>query len=83
MQRAADVSSQKNQFFMWLLRKGNHEMYEANRNYKSALYTNYMIYSPRVPVFRDDAGSLLKEPYFMDIITAPAVNAGVVHLVGR
>lgn len=31
-----------------------------------------------MPVFRDDAGALLSEPYLCAFITAPAVNAGVV-----
>ncbi len=43
-----------------------------------ALYTDDMIYSPDVPVFRDAAGALLTEPYCCAFITAPAVNAGVV-----
>jgi len=32
------------------------QMYETNRAYRSCLYTDHMIYSPRVPVFRDDEG---------------------------
>ncbi|MFW5980345.1 MAG: TIGR02452 family protein [Halanaerobiales bacterium] len=55
------------------------EMYEANKKYDSALYLNYMIYSPEVPVFRKDDGRLLVQPYTTSIITAPAVNAGVVR----
>jgi uncharacterized protein (TIGR02452 family) len=50
--------------------------YEANRACDSALYTDHMIVSPDVPVFRDDTGALLDEPYFLSIVTAPAVNAG-------
>ena len=38
-----------------------------------------MIYSPRVPVFRDGDGGLLEEPYAVSFITAPAVNAGAVR----
>jgi uncharacterized protein (TIGR02452 family) len=37
-----------------------------------------MIYSPHVPVFRDDDDQLLPTPYAVSIITAPAVNAGAV-----
>lgn len=55
------------------------EMYEANKNYDSALYLDYMIYSPQVPVFRRDDGHLLDNPYQVSFITAPAVNAGIVH----
>jgi uncharacterized protein (TIGR02452 family) len=53
-------------------------MYQTNRNYKSCLYTDHMIYSPNVPVFRNDEGQLLSNYYKCSFITAPAVNAGVV-----
>ncbi len=53
--------------------------YRANKNYDSALYTDHMIYSPRVPVFRNDKDELLNQPYETSFITAPAVNAGVVQ----
>jgi uncharacterized protein (TIGR02452 family) len=55
------------------------DYYEANRRTRSALYTDHMIYSPRVPVFRDDADWLLEEPWSASMITAPAVNSGVVR----
>lgn len=58
--------------------KSKKEMYQANRNYNSALYKDYMIYSPEVPVFKKDEGSLLDRPYQVSFITAPAVNAGAV-----
>ncbi len=53
--------------------------YEANRHCGTSLYTQHMIYSPRVPVFRDDEDQLLDRPYVTSIITAPAVNAGAVR----
>jgi uncharacterized protein (TIGR02452 family) len=43
------------------------------------LYTDHVIYSPDVPVFRDDADRLLERPYLVSFVTAPAVNAGVVR----
>ncbi len=55
------------------------EYYEYNRKGKSCLYSDYMIFSPNVPVFRDDAGKLLQQPYLLSFITAPAVNAGAVR----
>ncbi|MGF7031130.1 uncharacterized protein (TIGR02452 family) [Paenibacillus mucilaginosus] len=55
------------------------EMYEYNRGRRTALYSDYMIYSPAVPVFRDDEDRLLPEAYPAAFITAPAVNAGVVR----
>lgn len=54
------------------------EMYEFNRQERSLLYSDYMIYSPAVPVFRADSGQLLEAPYRVSFITAPAVNAGAV-----
>ncbi|MGW8394909.1 TIGR02452 family protein [Pseudoduganella sp. HUAS MS19] len=54
------------------------EMYEANRAHKSCIYLDDMIYSPKVPVFRDDDYGLLDEPYFASMVTAPAVNRGAV-----
>jgi uncharacterized protein (TIGR02452 family) len=45
---------------------------------RDALDTTSAIYSPDVPVFRDDDGLLLDTPYLISFITAPAVNAGVV-----
>src|SRR5262245_22359020 len=50
------------------------EMYDFNRSYGSCLYSDYMLYSPKVPVFRDDDGELLEEPYLASFITSPAVN---------
>lgn len=52
------------------------EMYEFNRRERSLLYSDHMIYSPDVPVFRNDRGRLLDAPYLASFITAPAVNAG-------
>jgi uncharacterized protein (TIGR02452 family) len=55
------------------------EMYEANRRHRSCLYTDHMIYSPDVPVFRDDEDDLLEDPYPVSFVTAPAVNTGAVR----
>ncbi|KAH0786251.1 TIGR02452 family protein [Histomonas meleagridis] len=56
------------------------EMYNYNRK-QSLLYSDYMIYSPRVPVFREDNGKFLNDPYQVSIITSPAVNnCGVFEL---
>jgi uncharacterized protein (TIGR02452 family) len=49
-------------------------LYETNQACASALYTDHMIYSPAVPVFRDDEGELLGQPYPVSFLTAPAVN---------
>jgi uncharacterized protein (TIGR02452 family) len=53
-------------------------MYALHRARDDALYTNYAIYSPEVPVFRDDDGTLFAPPYGCAFVTSPAVNAKVV-----
>jgi uncharacterized protein (TIGR02452 family) len=54
-------------------------MYPHHRHeVRDCLYTDWMIHSPRVPIFRDSAGALLDAPYACAFITAPAPNAGVV-----
>lgn len=55
------------------------DMYRRNAHLSGGFYTNYAIYSPNVPVFKDDEGELLDEPHFCSFITAPAVNAGVLR----
>ena len=52
--------------------------YDANRHHRSLLYTDHMIVSPRVPVFRDDEDRLLDEPYEVTFITSPTPNAGAI-----
>lgn len=50
--------------------------YEVNRACGSPLYTDHLIYSPGVPFFRSPGLYLLEEPFLVDVITAPAPNAG-------
>ena len=53
------------------------EMYAYNNKPTSTgLYSDYLIYSPGVPVLRHDEGDWLAQPLRLDILTAPAVNAG-------
>ncbi|MEM6925590.1 MAG: TIGR02452 family protein [Myxococcota bacterium] len=52
--------------------------YEANRETRSLLYTDHVIYSPRVPFFRERNRRLLETPFLASVITAPAPNAGQV-----
>ena len=54
------------------------DYYTLHRSMTSCLYTDTMIYSPKVPVFRKDKGELLERPVLCNFITSPAVNAGVV-----
>ena len=53
--------------------------YHYHRVHRSGLYSDRMIYSPHCPVFRNDDGALLEQPYFVVFITAPAPNAGAVQ----
>jgi uncharacterized protein (TIGR02452 family) len=54
-------------------------MYRHHAHMPGGFYSNYAIYSPRVPVIKDDDGELLDEPYPCGFVTAPAVNAGVIR----
>lgn len=46
-----------------------------HREHVDPLYSDYLLYSPDVPVIRTDDGLLLENPYLISIITAAAVNA--------
>ncbi|MFG3200503.1 TIGR02452 family protein [Streptomyces sp. NPDC048192] len=53
--------------------------YDHHRTHRDPFYTDRVIHSPAVPVFRDDRGRLLAEPYRAGFLTAAAPNAGVVR----
>lgn len=55
-----------------------------NHDAKEGYYSHAIIYSPGVTVFRDDSGGW-QEPFQVDVVTSPAVNAGVVRrsLLGK
>jgi uncharacterized protein (TIGR02452 family) len=59
------------------------DYYAANRRCDSAYYTEWMIHSPAVPVFRDDDGTLLDQPDEISFITAPAANASALRQHGQ
>ena len=52
------------------------DYYEFHRQQASLLYSDRMILSPDCPVFRDDDGTLLAQPYLVTFITSAAPNAG-------
>ncbi|WP_160717111.1 TIGR02452 family protein [Chitinophaga solisilvae] len=54
------------------------DFYLTNRAHPSCLYTDNILFSPQVPVFRNDADELLDNYYCVSVITAPAVNTGAV-----
>ncbi|TXS43284.1 TIGR02452 family protein [Streptomyces sp. uw30] len=58
---------------------GAREFYDHHRAHRDPFYTDRVIHSPGVPVFRDDRGRLLDEPYTTGFLTAAAPNAGVVR----
>ena len=49
--------------------------YDHHRAHPDPLHSEWAIYSPRVPVFRDDEGRLLEEPWECAFITCAAPNA--------
>lgn len=55
------------------------EYYDANRSCGTSLYTNHLIYSPRVPFFRDEQLNLVADPFFVSVLTSPAPNANEVR----
>ncbi|QLH20007.1 TIGR02452 family protein [Streptomyces sp. Rer75] len=54
------------------------EFYAAHRADPSPFYSDRVIHSPGVPVFRDDRGGLLAEAYEVGFLTSAAPNAGVI-----
>jgi len=57
----------------------NEDYYEPNRQSANCLYLDHAIYSPDVPVFRDEEGVLLDDPYLVSFVTAPAPNRGAIE----
>ncbi|MEU9859261.1 TIGR02452 family protein [Streptomyces sp. NPDC047971] len=55
------------------------EYYAHHRAERDAFYSDRVILSPGVPVFRDDRGGLLGEPFTVGFLTSPAPNAGVIR----
>ncbi|MFI0981073.1 TIGR02452 family protein [Streptomyces sp. NPDC021093] len=55
------------------------EFYAHHRAERDVFYTDRVIHSPGVPVFRDDRGRLLSVPYKAGFLTSPAPNAGVIR----
>jgi uncharacterized protein (TIGR02452 family) len=55
------------------------EFYDFHRRQSDLRYSDRIIYSPGVPVFRDDDGALLDEPYQVSFLTAAAPNLGAIR----
>lgn len=66
---------------LWMCLR-HHPMYayhQAPGNDKNPFYSDYVIYSPRVMVLRNDDSQLLEKPYPCAILTSPAVHANGVR----
>ncbi|CAM5625663.1 hypothetical protein SALBM135S_09461 [Streptomyces alboniger] len=53
--------------------------YDHHRADRDPFYSDRVIHSPGVPVFRDDRGRLLDAAYTVGFLTAAAPNAGVIR----
>lgn len=60
------------------LSKFDNEFYKYHLNNLTPFYSDRIIYSKDVLVFKDEKYNLLENPYKINIITSPAVNAGIV-----
>jgi len=54
------------------------EFYDFHRRQGDLRYSDRVIYTPGVPVFRADDGALLDEPYLVSFLTAAAPNLGAI-----
>jgi uncharacterized protein (TIGR02452 family) len=54
------------------------DFYAYHRAHDDLTYSDRVIYSPHVPVFRDDKGTLLPEPYEVAFLTAAAPNRSAI-----
>jgi uncharacterized protein (TIGR02452 family) len=59
------------------------EFYDFHNANRDARYSDRIIYSPGVPVFRDDAGGLLARPYRVAFLTAAAPNVSAISEPGQ
>jgi len=57
-----------------LLKEDVQAFYRDNRAARSCVYTDHMIMSPAVPVFKRDDGTPLDAPYAVGVVTVPAPN---------
>ncbi|MFD8954989.1 TIGR02452 family protein [Streptomyces xanthophaeus] len=52
---------------------------EVHRAGRGTFYTDRVIHSPGVPVFRDDRGELPEEPFWAGFLTSQAPDAGTIR----
>lgn len=58
------------------------DFYDYHRQETDTYYSDRMIYSPQVPVFKNDEGDLLDNFYKASFLTSPAVNVGALKQKG-
>lgn len=63
---------------LYLRIKDFDEFYKYKKHYESGLYSDRMIYTEDLAIFRDANYSLLEKIINVDVITSPAVNANAV-----
>lgn len=63
--------------------RGQKAFYRSNRRHIWADYTDGMIYSEKVPVFRNDKEQWLENPLYCNFITCPAVNRHEAFMFSR
>jgi uncharacterized protein (TIGR02452 family) len=54
------------------------DFYAFHRQQSDLRYSDRIIYSPAVPIFRDDQGDLLDRPHHAALLTAAAPNLGAI-----
>ncbi|WP_394613341.1 TIGR02452 family protein [Lentzea sp. JNUCC 0626] len=59
---------------LYLTLRAAGDFYAFHRAHEDLTYSDRVIYSPQVPVFKDDRGNLLPEPYAVSFLTAAAPN---------
>jgi uncharacterized protein (TIGR02452 family) len=55
------------------------EFYAYHREVRSCLYSHRVIFSPQVPVIRDERGKLIDKPWSVSMLTCAAVNVGALQ----
>jgi uncharacterized protein (TIGR02452 family) len=63
---------------LYLCLRAAPDFYAFHRDQRDLRYSDRVIYSPAVPIFRDDKGSLLDRPHQTAFLTAAAPNLGAI-----
>jgi len=63
---------------LYLCLRAAGDFYAHHRAHPELIYSDRVIYSPAVPVFRDDKGAVLAAPYPVSFLTAAAPNRSAI-----